>query len=591
MISRSAGSPAEASPSPGSPAPSSRVQKVPVAPAPSAAVPVTALSATPTPGDYGGHLARLPVLGAAFLAAVGLHYLTAGVPHFTLILLGLVLAICIGMVISSGAPYTLLRVAVPLLDLAWLFFALQVSAGPAGFLLALLYGVAAAATVRGRQWENGVTLAAALTGTFALVWAYSRGNSLSGVIAQIGLLAASTLAVRLMAFSRATHGSAADPKTEAFYEELVANTSDALLILDPHNWHVTYCNPAGLRLFGSPEAIESPVGKPLEEVIHFTDKAFLKTCRKRLAEDDFVRGAVTTCQLADGTQQRLTLDLSPARGERAVEYIQVLVGPTDETAETQPASEQYPGYEFACHYIPALTHELNNHLAIIRLSAEVASTTGRMPDFAMIQQQVDHCQELLQAVVVQVARAATPTQPTDAMPTCDLDQVIKHALLIARPQVLGRGIQLQLFLPEAPLPRVVGHVYELQEALVQIILYATEAMQQVEQPRLLSWCVVPRGNTVEMTLADLGPGLKWTELASINGGLGPNRAEQRVWKTVRDSITRFGGTLSASNGLNGGGRFRIALRTASAGKEGGNNDGSAVTGSQWSDKTGFGGRR
>ncbi|NPV45663.1 MAG: PAS domain-containing protein [Armatimonadetes bacterium] len=564
MLSRAAGSPAEAVSSPDNPMPSARERSVASARGPSAAVPTGALPAASAQADHGGHLARLPVLGGALLAAAGLHYLTAGMPHFIYVLLGLVLVVSVGMVLGSGAPHALLRVAVPLLDLAWMLFALQVTEGPPGYLLALLYAVVAAATVRGKRWESGVTLAAAITGTFALILSYSRGLGLSGVVAQISLLAASTLAVRLMAVSRTGPRCQANPATAALYEGLVANTSEALLILDPQNWHVSYCNPAAVRLFCGEDAVESPVGRPLEEVIHFTDKAFLKTCRKRLAEDDFVRGAVTTCELADGTQQWLTLNLTPAREERTVSYIQVLAGLTDETAEAQPASEQYPGYEFACHYIPALTHELNNHLAIIRLSAEVAAATGRMPDFSMIQQQVDHCQEVLQAVVVQVVRASTPTKPAEGTPACDLGQVIEHSLLLARPQVLEGGIELQLSLPDVPLPRVLGHVYELQEALVRIILQATEAMRNVEQPRLLTWCVALREGTVEMTLADLGPGLKWTELAAINGSAGSARGEQSAWRAIRAAITRSGGTLSASNGLNGGARFRITLKTASA---------------------------
>jgi len=67
-----------------------------------------------------------------------------------------------------------------------------------------------------------------------------------------------------------------------------------------------------------------------------------------------------------------------------------------------------------------------------------------------------------------------------------------------------------------------------------------------------------------LTLADLGPGLKWGELAAMNGSAAPSRGEHRVWRTVREGITRFGGTLAASNGLNGGARFRIALKLAAS---------------------------
>lgn len=565
MPSRSMPSSAHAvKPTGGHPASSARERALAAALATPVAGAAASAVAQTAPGDQGGHLARLPVLGGAFLVAAGLNCLASGFPHLIYVVLGLVLLISVGMVIGSAAPHALLRLAVPLLDLAWLLFAMRLADGAQGLLLPLLYVVVAAATVRGRQWEVGATLAGAITGTFALVLCYSRGLGLTSAVAQISLLAASTLAVRLMAVSRGARQCDADPATAALYENLAETTSDAVFTLDPETWHINYANPAAMLLCGASDPAASPVGKPLDEAIHFSDKAFLKTCRKRLAEDDFVRGAVTTCEQGDATPQRITVNMSPARVERNVSYIQVVASITDETAEAQPAGEQYPGYDFACHYIPALTHELNNHLAIIRLSAEVASATGRMPDFSMIQQQVDHCQEVLQAVVVQVMRASTPTKAAEGVPTADLGKVIEHSLLLTRPQVLAHGIQLQLALPAPPLPRVMGHVYELQEALVRIILYAVEAMEDLDQPRLLSWHVVAREDTVELTLADLGPGLKWGELAAINGSAAPSRGQDRVWKTVREGITRFGGTLAASNGLNGGARFRITLKMASA---------------------------
>jgi C4-dicarboxylate-specific signal transduction histidine kinase len=50
----------------------------------------------------------------------------------------------------------------------------------------------------------------------------------------------------------------------------------------------------------------------------------------------------------------------------------------------------------------------------------------------------------------------------------------------------------------------------------------------------------------------------------MNGHATASRGDHRVWNIVREGVTRFGGTLAVSNGLNGGARFRITLQTAVA---------------------------
>jgi len=88
-------------------------------------------------------------------------------------------------------------------------------------------------------------------------------------------------------------------------------------------------------------------------------------------------------------------------------------------------------------------------------------------------------------------------------------------------------------------------------------------MSDREHPRTLTLVADTREGWAELTLTDFGPGLKWNELAAINGHSVPvSRNEQRVWNLVREGITRFGGSLTASNGLNGGARFKITLPIA-----------------------------
>jgi nitrogen fixation/metabolism regulation signal transduction histidine kinase len=514
--------------------------------------------------DHTGQLARLAVLGAAFGVGLLLDRVVGGHPYFLFLVLGGALLLCVSIVVGPSSPHRSVRYAVLLLDVAWIMLAIYLADGLASFLLPLLYVVVATATVRGGRWEKGATLAGALTGVFALGTATLTGADLALATAQIALLAASVLAVQLVAQSHQPVAAETDLATRALYDTLLQTTPEAVVNVDPEDWRISYHSPAADALFDADGTRGGLVGLALDDLISFGDKAFLKTCRRRLDEDDFVRGAVTAATTMDGRELQLCVNLTPSRPGGDGGYVQAVLSPTDAAAEGQSAFAVYPGYEFAAHYIPSLTHELNNHLAIIRLSAEMAATTGRLPDFGMIQSQVDHCQDVLQTVVGQVMRATMASQVAVGTPTCNLQQALEHALLLVRPQVLSSGTQLQVALPEAPLPTVVGHPYELQEVLVRTILSATRAMCEQDPPRTLSLQAAVHDGKVELTVADLGPGLPWRELAAANGYMMAlcGKDERRGWCVVREGVTRFGGTLVASNGLNGGARVRITLLIA-----------------------------
>lgn len=512
---------------------------------------------------YGRYLARLVVLVAAFAAGVTLNYLSAGHPYFVFVVLGGVLLACVSVVALPRSPLGAVRLTVPLFDLAWIMFAMYLTAGLQSVLLPLLYIIVAVAAMRGDRWEAGTTLAGALTGIFVLAGTHQSGANLSLAAAQATLLAAGALAVRLVASADQTQTAPAlDADTRTLYESLLQATSDAVINLDPENWSIADANPAAVALLNGEATTDQLLGRPLDEVLHFGEAAFLRACKRQLKENDYVRGATTQARTSDGRELTLVFNLTPARVDDELAFIQAVISVTSEDLLRSGATG-WLGADFATHYIPSLTHELNNHLAAIRLSAELAETTGRTPDFVAIQSQVDHCQEVLQTVVMQILRAGAPERSGATTPTSELRQVIEHALLLTRPQVLTSGVQLQLRVTEGDLPVVKGFNYELQEALVRLILYSVQAMSDREHPRVLTLAAEEREGVAEVTLTDLGPGLKWNELAAINGhGVPTPRAEQRVWNLVREGVTRFGGSLTASNGLNGGARFKITLPIA-----------------------------
>lgn len=510
---------------------------------------------TPKPrDDYNPHFARLIVLAVAFGAGWLLNHFSHGKPYFVLLAFAGVVLVCIGLVLGPRAHRASARAAVPLFDLAWIMFAMYLTDGLSSALLPLLYIVVATVAMRGNNWEIGVTVAGAITGIFILASTHVTGSSFSLAVAQSALLAAAALAVRLTA---ASSGSAPEvQRSRALYRALLANTSDAVFTLNPVDWSILEANPVADDLITG-DVGPDLTGQPLEKVIRFQDHAFADVCRKALARTHEVRNAVTYVQAHDGRRLMLRVNLlaSDADETGTVQAVMEIVGDDEAAVAAQPPRRD----DFSVNYIPSLTHELNNHLAAIRLGAELAATTGATPDFEEMQRQVDHCQEVLQTVVLQILRTATPLPSNGQAPLCDLQVVVERCLLLTRPQVLTGGVQLQVDMPST-LPPVRGFDHELQEALIRVLVRSIKAMAHQDPPRLLTLRVASKLNDVEITLTDSAEGLTSRELTIANGRFAAvSRAEDRTWETVRDAVCRFGGTVNASNGLNGGMRVKISL--------------------------------
>lgn len=529
-------------------------QSTPPPPAHHSPVVPEGLKSTPAAGDYSGYLARLVVLAAAYGAGYLLHLVSGGKPYFGFLSLSGVILVCIGLVLGPRSHFRSARVAVPLFDLAWITFAMYLSKGSASLLLPALYIVVAMAAMRHDRWELGTSVAGAITAIFVLAGAHQTGSALTLAVAQATLLAAGALAIRLTVTETLPQSVCED--NGQLYETLLAKTSDAVFSLAPDTWEVLEANPAA-RALSNPKGESVGKRQALDRLVPFGDEAFPRACRQQLEVGEPVVDAVTYAAGPDGQKRMLRCNLTPVRPHDADEFVQAIIE-VMEDKEVAPAIQPLRD-DFSVNYIPSLTHELNNHLAAIRLSAELAATTGRMPDFNQIQDQVDRCQDVLQTVVLQILRSAGPTATPETAPHADLEQALERVLLLTRPHVLTNGVQLQVDIPHY-LPPVVGFAHEVQEALIRIIIQSVKSMSGRDTAHVLALTVTPRSDSIEVLITDGGPGLNARELSVIAGrSVAVSRAEDRTWEIVRDAVCRFGGDIQAANGLNGGMRLRLVF--------------------------------
>ncbi len=512
------------------------------------------------------YLARLLLLAATFVAAVLLNQLVDSGLYLSFVILGGLLFTALGLFLAPEAKQRSIRLAIFLIDLSWISLAIYFTRSATqelnSFVFPLLYIIVALAAMRGDRWDAGIVLAGATLALFLLAFTVSSGTAFAEVAAQVTLLGAATLAVRLV--NRAAVICAPPEPTIKLYEWLEEKTSSPVLILQREDWRIVRANPAAKTWLGN--SPETPLeGQSLTELLQFSEQSFLSVCQETLEQQQPVTDAYAQVRDPQGHDITVrchmlplpsTYDASVNGSEKLVQAIFEIVPPEEQ--ELAPSSLR--SVEFALNYLPSLTHELNNHLAAIRLSAELAATTGKLPDFEVMQQQVDHCQNVLQTIILQILRMAAPRGAAARPAKVDLREVVERALLLTRPQVLANGLQVQLDIPEA-VPPIKGLAYELQEAIVRIILQAVARVSKdKDAPRMLNIAIKPREQTVDLIISDWGTPLSMREKAVLSGKLvDVSRFEDHPWEAVREMFTRFGGEVQASDGLQGGLRIHVSL--------------------------------
>ena len=122
------------------------------------------------------------------------------------------------------------------------------------------------------------------------------------------------------------------------------------------------------------------------------------------------------------------------------------------------------------HVLAAAGHALNNPLAVIRLSVQVAQMMGEEPDYKEIITQVDRCVRTIRGLEVYTAGRRDETFVTD------VNEVLDQAVLLTHAQLMATGIQLEVNVPPSR-PSVQGDPYSLQRSFINIMTNAWEARE------------------------------------------------------------------------------------------------------------------
>jgi CheY-like chemotaxis protein len=218
-----------------------------------------------------------------------------------------------------------------------------------------------------------------------------------------------------------------------------------------------------------------------------------------------------------------------------------------------------------------VSHDFNNTLGAIlgRVQLALAKTESASPDLRRIGDDLRAAEKVAiqGAETIKRIQGFTRKREDGTLTPTDLNGVVREALEITRPkwksecESAGRPVRVEL--DPAELPPVLGNVYDLTQAVSNLIFNAVEAMPH---GGTLRFRTVHDGDWVILEVSDTGVGIAEEYLTQMfkpffttkesGHGLGLS--------VVQSIVQRHGGDVAVSSRLGEGATFRLRLPRASA---------------------------
>jgi C4-dicarboxylate-specific signal transduction histidine kinase len=217
-------------------------------------------------------------------------------------------------------------------------------------------------------------------------------------------------------------------------------------------------------------------------------------------------------------------------------------------------------------FVAGIAHELNNplqgvlgHLELLLQEPPAASRLKR--DLRLVYREADRAAKIVHNLLVFAgSRRITRRR-------LNVNHVVNKVLSLRATALAAASVTIDKQLA-TPLPRVTGDALLLQQALLNIVLNAEQAMAEVGTRRLEMRTRTADDGGVEITIADSGPGIASQALPRLfepffttkEVGQGTGLGLAIAYGIVQE----HGGRLEGRNQADGGARFTIALPAAGA---------------------------
>ena len=216
----------------------------------------------------------------------------------------------------------------------------------------------------------------------------------------------------------------------------------------------------------------------------------------------------------------------------------------------------------------SIAHEINNPIAVIQGNLDLLQMTlgeaaaPARDEIRLIDGQV----ERMRLIVAQLLQQARPNEYAGYAEALDPAEVLQASLVLVRHLLERAQVRLVLRASPGATPPVMINRQELQQVLINLIVNATQAMQEQGETgpaRELDIAVRHEAGRVLLEVSDSGPGLSEAVRATLFQPFFTTRRDGNglgLWIS-RGLLERYGGELRAANRPEGQGGARGAVFT------------------------------
>lgn len=291
-----------------------------------------------------------------------------------------------------------------------------------------------------------------------------------------------------------------------FNKNILNNTQSMILVLDTVGL-ISYanrrCSEAGYRvqdLLGQPLVMMVPQARrpQMAEAVERT----LHGAALDILEIPVVRG--------NGTTGQFSISLSPMRDDHGdINSIVVIMTDITDAADLQAKLMRTEKMAALGQLVSGVAHEVNNPLAAIVGFTDLLLENPDVPDTAKEELRIILQEAQRTRVIVQDLLSFARQMPAQREPV-QVNSIVRHTLKLRAYDFSNHGVELvERYADE--LPVVVGDPHQLQQAFLNILNNAYDAVRETRRPGKIEVETSRHQGQVSISFRDNGPGISHPE--------------------------------------------------------------------------------
>jgi signal transduction histidine kinase len=179
---------------------------------------------------------------------------------------------------------------------------------------------------------------------------------------------------------------------------------------------------------------------------------------------------------------------------------------TEDKAASQRLAELQESAERG-RMLSSISHELNNHLALLAGGLELANHASSVGDLSKTREHIGRLQGTYDSIVQFANELVGRKKDKSCKSPCDLNSVVKRCVTFAKLQDSFRGIELQLELSDG-LARMYMDEDEIGQLLLNVVNNAADAIKSINDTGVIRVRTYSCEDHICLEVMDNGPGIQ-----------------------------------------------------------------------------------